>query len=425
MAGWKVIASLGVLVLVSGGSWLALARPDLLGGDSGANSGGDTKTVSSRDNEDGEAAGTGSAGAAGGLPAGVTQAQYDRAARMFRNFYPGQEPDRLDTYSMAGELAVNEEQLDEAVHWFDAIPTSHPKYGLPARLQAGAALIQLHRLAAAERNLREYWQVMKQSETVNLPHLLDAFKRLEYLLSLEIRLEERADLLIEVHRAGLADIRDSKHLFFPNLLILNSTTGRETIQAALREDPTSVKLRIARARYLTLEGAYDEAIAMWQTLQTEEPENRAVLAGLLEAYWEANEIEPFEQLAAELPSYQDSEPWLLTRMRGEAAVLADRHQDAINHFQNLLARDPTNPPAQMALAAAWGRVGDKERQQAALQRAATLAEIRVNLTNVQGDTIKALDELVEKCQQIEFAPAAEMFAVHAKALREQQAAVQQ
>ena len=353
------------------------------------------------------------------LPAGVTESQYRRGERMFREIYPDRQPDHFDTVSMAGELAVVDEQSAHAVAWFREIPTDHPRYGLPARLQEGAALIELDRLVEAEASLREYWREMKKAEGVNLQQARDAFKRLEYILSLEIRLEERSGLLKEIHQAGLADIRDSKHLFFPNLLLLNSTKGREKIRAALEKDPDSRTLRLAHARYQTFQGAYDEAITLLKELRGEFPENRRVMAYLLEAYFESGRTGPFEQLAEELPPYNETEPWLLTRLRGEDALADQRFRDATAHFENVLAADPANAAAQMGLANAWGGLDETEKQEAALERSSVLAEIRVNLNNVQSDAMRALRDLAEKCRKIEFEPAAEMFALHARALAKQ------
>jgi tetratricopeptide (TPR) repeat protein len=222
--------------------------------------------------------------------------------------------------------------------------------------------------------------------------------------------------LIQVHQLGLADILDSKHLFFPNLLILNSNAGRNKVAAALEQNPDSVALQVAQARYDSMAGEFEAAIERLEQLRQRVPQERTVLAALLEAYFETGNVEAFNRLAASLPEPREHEPWLLTRMRGEYALEQEQYEAAATHFERVLEQDAANLPAQMSLARALAGQGNRQAEAEALQRAQTLSEIRVQLNSVRKDNRQALRELVEACRRAELDAAAQVFQMHADAL---------
>lgn len=352
------------------------------------------------------------------LPEGVTQEEYAAAERQFQEMYSA-EPDRIDVLSLIAELAVSEERLEAAVASFAEIPSDHPKYGLAARFQQGQVLVRLNRADEAEENLREFLnRAAANPSAVPAQHAVTAYKWLTYILSVQLRLEERKPVLAEMHRYGLADVLDSKQYFFPNLLILNSPAGRQRLIEFLAEDPGDLKLQVALGRYRTAEGRLEESQTFLKKLYQQQPDDLRVAAALLEAFFEGDDRESFRQIAAELPATQPGEPWLLTRMRGEFALQRERYAEAVGHFERVLEEEPAYLPCQMGLANALGELSKTDAREEALRKVEVLAEIRVDLSNVEADDPAPILDLVAKCEQIGLEEAAEFFRRHAMAIRD-------
>lgn len=354
------------------------------------------------------------------LPSGLSGEEYQRAEKWFRERYATETPTRNDVLFMAGDLATADNKPDTALACYRAIPTQDPARGLAARLQEGLLLVQLNRAREAEAALRMYIDAARVAPELKLDDVISAFKWLNYVLSVEIRQEERKEFLGELHQIGLADPLDSKQYFFPNLLILNSPAGRTRIQQFLERDPQNVTLQLAQGRYKTLEGKFDEAIQLLERLLAEHPGDTRVGAALLEAYFESDRLERFDQALEGLPQYVAEEPWLLTRMRGEGSMEAKQYDEAVRYFRAVLERDPANAPSQMGLARAYQAIGDEKAQGEALRRSGILAEIRVNLSSVQPDAAAAATELAEKCESIDFDAAAKVFHMHAESIKQSQ-----
>lgn len=351
------------------------------------------------------------------LPEGLSADEYQRAEKWFRERYASQAPTRSEVLFMAGSLATAEKKPETALACYRAIPSEDPARGLAARLEEGLLLVQLNRADEAEAAFRSYIDAARVARELKTDDVITAFKWLDYILSVEIRQEERKEFLGELHMIGLADPFDSKQYFFPNLLILNSPAGRTRIQQFLEKDPQNVKLLVAQGRYKTYEGKFDEAIELLDRLLNQHPGDTRIGAALLEAYFESDNLERFEEVLKGLPPYAAGEPWLLTRMRGEAAMEDKQYNEALRYFQAVLEQDPANAPAQMGLARAYEALGDKKLQAEALRRSGILAEIRVNLSSLQASAASAASELADKCQAIHFDQAAQVFRMHAQAIQ--------
>lgn len=345
------------------------------------------------------------------LPVGISQDEYSDAERRFQEKY-GRQPGRLDVLSLLGELAVRESRLTTAAACFREIPTDDPKYGLPARLQEGHVLARLKRAGEAERSLREF--LAHASNTwVHRNDVVAAYKWLGYLLSVELRFEERKALLAEMHARGLADVHDSTQYYFPHLLIWHSSSGREPLAEFLKQDPQNPLLRVALARYRTFEGRLDEARALLQDLHRENPDDLYCAAALLECHFERNDWDAFAGVIRKLPERGEGEPWLLTRMRGEFALDEGRWEDAARYFKRVQSVDPANPWAQMGLAEAYAKLERPEARQEALRRSLVLARIRSKLGNVTERDPAGSLELAAACDEIGLREAAEVFRRHA------------
>jgi predicted Zn-dependent protease len=349
-------------------------------------------------------------------PAGISEAEFQQAIRWFDDLYPGRKPDEMDVLSVAGELAMADGRMEVAARCFQEIPTEHPTYGMAARLQQGTSLLELNRASEAEENLQAFLGAARYAKQLRVEDVVLAFKWLNYILSVELRLEDRKPVLAEVHQLGLADVLDSKQYFFPNLLLLNSPAGRKRIQQFAEQDPGNLAIQVAKGRYLVLEGKFDEAIEWLEGLRNSNPEDKRVIAALLEVYFDSGAVEKFDAIAAGLPAYEQGEPWMMTRFRGEYALQEGDASEAVRMFEALLDQDPANAPCQMGLATALGQMQEADKQKSALEKSGILAQIRVNLNKVQGDQVAALQELIDRCDAIGFDAAVKVFKLHAEAV---------
>lgn len=347
------------------------------------------------------------------LPVGVSRQEYEQAAQQFRAVYR-REPNRMEALSLLAELSVAEDRLETAAACFRAIPTTDDKFGLSARLQEGQVLIRLNRARDAERSLREFLTHAETDATVPRSHLVTARTWLAYLLSVELRFEERRRVLAELHASGHADVYDSKQYHFPTLLLWHSSTGRHRLVQFLEQDSDDLVLRTAYGRYLTTDGMLDESRTLLEELHREHPSDPAVTAALLECLYEQADLDAFAQVAGTLPQHRDDEPWLLTRMRGEFALEEQRWNDAVSHFQNVLTKDPADPACQMGLARAYAGLKKDAARDEVLQRSRVLADIRVRLVGITEEDAEASRTLAETCERIGLAAAAKTFYRHAE-----------
>jgi tetratricopeptide (TPR) repeat protein len=176
-------------------------------------------------------------------------------------------PSDVEIILAAGGIAVAAADYEKASRYFDQVKTEVPRFGMTARLEQGLALLKLNFATPAEQNLRKFLDAARASENPDPAQVLDGFKWLTYLLSVQIRQEERKLLLQEQHDISLADPLDSKQLYFPNLLILNSPAGRTRLAKLIENEPTNLSLLVASARYQTLAGDFDAAITSLEKLR--------------------------------------------------------------------------------------------------------------------------------------------------------------
>jgi len=352
------------------------------------------------------------------LPPGISRVEYQAAADQFRSRYD-REPDRLDVLSFAAELAVVDGRIQDAIACFSEIPSSDSRYGLSARLQEGQLLLDLNRAADAEAAFRRYLSLAARTPDVAPLNLYAARRRLAFILSVELRLEDRQALLRSSHESGVVDVFDSKQFFFPHLLIWNSTTGRLRLTEFLKVDPDNRDLRLAEARYLTSLGQIEQAQSQLKLLLDEKPDDLPAIAALLESYYEAGDSKNLQQLLSVSPAYRIAEPWLLTRMRGHAAMERQDWKLAVTRFSEVLTADRTNPWAQSAIARASEKLQDPGMARLAQARAYGIAKIRAALA--REDHNEALEDLAQACGKIGMPDAAATFQRHAETYRRKQA----
>jgi predicted Zn-dependent protease len=348
------------------------------------------------------------------LPDGVSQRNFDIATRRYHDLY-GRSPARLDVLSIAGELAVREGRLPDAVACFRQIPIDHPRYGPSARLQEAQVLLRLNRAELAEQSFRDFLGLATATSSESV---VTATKWLNYILSVELRFEDRQKYLADIHTTGSADIFDSKQLFFPNLLIWNSATGKKRLDSFIEADPRNFRLRVAQGRYLAGEGQLDDGLALLGELHRQRPGNLPSTAALLECLFEKNDWSRFGEIARSLPQYEPDEPWLMTRMRGEFALQEKRWDDAVFAFERLSEAEPANPWSSMGLAKAYGEQNLPAKREQMLARSLVLSRIRVSLSNVREDSADPARKLSDECRQIGLGKAAIQFDRHAQRIEQ-------
>lgn len=352
------------------------------------------------------------------LPNGVSQARYERAAAEFRSAYH-KVPEHADVLMVTAELAVQNNEPEVAVAAFGAVSDGHPKYGLSARLQEAQVMMRLNLAAAAERSFRRFLTLAESRAEVSASEIHVARKWLCFLLSVQLRLEERRVILAALHQGRRIDVMDSKQYFFPRLLIWKSSTGRARLDDFLAQDPHNFLLNIALAGYLTGEGRLDESRSLLDGLLQEFPDDQKCLAALLECCYEQNDWEQIADTLKSVPVYRESEPQLMTWIRAEWALHEQRWEDAVTEFRNALRSDPSNPAAQMGLARAFGHLQQSHQQQAAQQRSLVLSQIRVEMAAVSDQSVDPALALAEQCRRIGMDDAATVFEWHAERIRRQ------
>ncbi|MBI1311749.1 hypothetical protein GC176_10695 [bacterium] len=347
------------------------------------------------------------------FPAGISEADIAQAQRQFRETF-GIDPDYADTLAMLGKLLDKDDRLQIAVSCYEAIPVTHPRFGLAARLQAGVSLGRLNRAAAAENAFREYLDLTAGRRDGVAEGRVTAREWLTYLLSVELRFEERQAIHAASHIEGLADLNDSKQYFFPYLLLYRTTRGASQLREFLWVDPDNPQLQIALGRYLTGEGRPDLAERLLRDLCTRLPGNLRCIAALLECLYEQDDWSEFSPVIADVPDFDSSEPWLLTEMRGQFALQEQRWDDARREFQRLLAVVPTHSACQMGLVTALRHLDDETALHEAEEKSLALARIRVNLPRVKIGHPAEILKFAEQCDQIGLTDAAAVFRSYAR-----------
>ena len=343
------------------------------------------------------------------LPQGLSDEQFQRAVADWKGLFRTQ-PSREDVLMLIAETSLKRRQPETAVICFAAIDSSHPRYGKSARLQEAQVLLKLNKAAAAELSFQAFLQLASQDPASADPQQLAIAQRwLAWLMAVQLRFEDRIQWLDLLLKSPQADVYDAKQRFFPTLLIWASSLGSNRLREFLAEDPTNLNLVIAAARYDTAEGRPEQAAHSLRQLRRQHPGNLRVLAALLEALFELNQLNEFSAALAAAPPHQPDEPWLLTQLRAEHELRNQNFNAAEQLFKHVLHHDPANPACTMGLAnclAGQGRTAERQQIQ---QRALLLARIRVQLSEVTPRDPDAAKRLASDAGQLGYQSAADAF----------------
>lgn len=346
------------------------------------------------------------------LPLGVTAEQYERARSAFAERFR-REPGELDILSLLAEQRYDEGELDAAVNCLQLIPISDPRYGITSVIRRTEILRELNRAEDAEKAYRQLLELAESTNAISIERVVQVRNWLTYLLSVQLRFEERREMLLQAHETGYVDVYDSKQLFFPHLLIWSGSRGRQRLEEYLEADPRNGWFKIALARYRTAEGRLDDARRLLADVPADRDIDLHRQAARLEVEFEADQWDAFQLILGELDEFEEGEPWLLTRMRGQWALHQRDWSTAGKMFREVQRNDPAEPSAQMGIARVLSELGLEAQAEQARQRSLLLAEIRVALPKVNDRDPEASRALASQCEQIDMPEAARFFRLHA------------
>lgn len=350
------------------------------------------------------------------LPAGITAEEYE-AARAEQTARGGSQVRPHEVLLSIARKAASDGAPDKAIVALRGISTDDPVLGLGARAEEGRLLLQQNRAVEAERALREFLTHPAAQSSLSAAERAPSYNQLVYLLSVELRLEDRKPWLAEMHRLGIADVYDSKMLFFPHLLLWHSTSGSVRLAEFLKHDPDDIALRIAAARYELFGGNLDEARKRLEALRSEAPGDMRVAGAWGESLFEADDWSGIDELVRSLPPMADTDPWSLTNLRGAQALHSRQWEEALRCFRTGLTREPAASTMVVGEGKALEALQQTQEYAAALEKSLELSRIRVQLAKVNEHDPEASEELAAACRRIGLDEAARVFHAHALRLR--------
>lgn len=334
------------------------------------------------------------------MPAGVSEEAYARAAREWQLKYR-RRPDSVDVYSWLAERAVADREWPVAVACFALISSDHPQYGRAARHQQGQVLQRLNRLHEAEEQFRTFIRLESGRPGPQSELLIDAMQRLRSILELELRFEERHQLLRSMFEWGDGDLFDTLAYRFPNLMRWNGPNPIARAEAALAVDPDRFEIRRAIGRYRTGQGRLEEAREILEACRHERPDDLPTYAYLLEIEYQARGPQAIAEAVRQLPPPRSDDPWLLLELRGFVGNAERRYADAITCFDLVLESDPANAACHQGKGMAFAGLHEEENQRRELGIAKSLTGIQTRLAWIVQQAAQApLFEIARTCEEV-------------------------
>ena len=342
------------------------------------------------------------------LPPGVTaQAWSDAAAASRRNRgVPAEDCDVLITLARQASRAGRTKQ---ALDCYSRIPPDHARLGLQAVFEDAVLRLECDLAAPAEYGF-QYLLKQHQTGTVLSTRQLNVARRsLSLLYGLQMRTEERGEILRRLMQDRYADLHDARYYYFPSLMIWQNAWGAEKVESFLKLDPENRDLQNAAARYLTGFGKLSESRRTLLDLVQTDGSDLRTCAWLLECCYELDDWDTFQSVVRTLPPVTDTEPVVLTLMRGEWEMHQRRWTAAEFFFEALLKRDAANSQAVMGLAKAMENLGRIQERDQFLKRSLIIADLRVGLTAAVPGRIDAIQKVAAWCRELQMQEAAMTF----------------
>ena len=337
------------------------------------------------------------------FPPSVTTRDLDNARERFETRY-GRTGNRIDILSWLAEWYLTRNRLTAAVDCFSAIPTSHSTYGRMARYQQGRTLLSLHRAVEAEQQFRELISLEEERPQIEPQLLIDARQRLRHILEVELRFEERQQLLAGVVARGEADHFETVVFCFPSFLRWNGPESTEWLEQFYAADPLDPNLRVALGRYRTGQGKLDEARQILEGVVQERPDDLWAMAALLACLHEADDPDELARRINALPPQSQEDPWLLLIQRGLFAIQEGDYEQAIRAFEQLVKDDETSTQGWKGLQMASAAMKDEHRRKQVVQRVTGIGRIHNNLglINRRPKDPETYLVVIQLCEEFEF-----------------------
>lgn len=317
------------------------------------------------------------------LPPGVALNDYQRVAQSLQRT-SRRTPGRDEVFfKLADEYATNQ-KWDLAAALFAKVPDD-VRYGRQARYLQAQCVLQLDRLRESEQLFREYLADTSTSThtlwPTPAPHeeRVQALHYLSYLLSVELRFDERKVLLGDLVQRADADLFDTLACHFQPLMEWNNTHGVERLERACAVTPNDWQLQSVLAQYRIAQGRTAEAWKLLQQCREQRPDDLNIAAACLTCLEEQGDTEGYLQLGARLPPIGPRDPVNLLRHRGQLALRRDRASEATTCFQQALAIEPSCVSCRLGLAEAWLALKEPEQRKKELSAAENLARIQNRL----------------------------------------------
>ena len=309
------------------------------------------------------------------LPSAVTALEYQHAREAFELKY-GRPANRMDVLSWLAEWNLSKKRPTEAIACFAEIPTAHPPYGRMARYQQGRTLLSLHRAIEAEEQFRELISAEESAPSIEPRFLVDARQRLRHILEVELRFEERRELLKGVIERGEADYFETIVYCFPSHLRWNGDDACQWLEDFHAANPSDRLLNIALGRYRTGQGKLVEARALLDGIVRQSPGDLWATAALVACLRESDDADAADRLIEVLPPQAATDPWLLLLQRGAYLLERGRLAEAARAYDQLLAHDHTNTEAWQKTVLISRMLGDEPKRKRAVVVAAGLSRIQ-------------------------------------------------
>ena len=180
---------------------------------------------------------------------------------------------------------------------------------------------------------------------------------------------------IALYRKALAQEEDNqKGRVQLGLVLSYASQGKEALaefDTVLKANPANVSAQIGKADTLARMQRYPESIALYESILQAEPRNRRANAGLAEVFIYSKQytkaLAIYDKLLA-----ADSKDINVAVDRGRAFGYAGMHREAVKALRPIVAEHPENVDARLYLAAALADSGDRAMRDEAISHYNTL-----------------------------------------------------
>ena len=322
------------------------------------------------------------------------------------------EPTETEVFAALGHSYFEKKDFERALLCLERVPGNDREHGPGARLRQGFAAYHTHRALLAEACFREYLSLEQPDRPEAREEQRQVLKHLVYLLGVELRFRERAELLEQFVQSGDADEYSLLQYCFPTLLRWNGPRAHTALNEFLEQDPLAGALLAAKVVYLVAYGEVAEAETIIAQLRRDDPSRPAFVTAELYLLKEAARWDEMTLLCAALPVPSESDPWLMNRLRGHWNLNRRNFEAARDCFEVVLQQDPASADAALGMARSLAGLGDDEQQQVWLRRAAAMSRIQNRLGSAVTRTAsnEPLLPIIELCLEADLLRPARLLA---------------